>query len=149
LTIELQVAVTAFRISALRAGPRVKQILCQPAALVGAVLDAIADHPRALIDDFTELPVIYSTATQPFALLARKTARQDGQLRLTASRPDVPRARHPAGAILARCDVGSGQRGVALGDSRVRCGLCAGRAGANPLSVLDPAASRFGDRNLS
>lgn len=67
------------------------------AAQLGAVLDAIADHPRLLVVDFEAVPFIDSTGARSFALLARKTARKGGQLCLTATKPEVRRALHIAG----------------------------------------------------
>ena len=67
------------------------------AAQLGAVLDSIADHPSALVVDFSDVPMIDSTGARSFALLARKTARSGGQLYLTAARPEVRRVLHLAG----------------------------------------------------
>ena len=67
------------------------------AAQLGAVLDAIADHPRLLVVDFAQVPFIDSTGARTFALLARKTARKGGQLCLTGTRPEVRRSLHAAG----------------------------------------------------
>ncbi len=50
------------------------------AARLGSVLDQIADHPHGFVVDFTEVPFIDSSGARSFELLARKMARQGGQL---------------------------------------------------------------------
>lgn len=67
------------------------------AAQLGAVLDSIATHPRALVLDFAEVPFIDSTGAHAFALLARKSARKGGQLWLTATNADVRHSLEQAG----------------------------------------------------
>lgn len=59
------------------------------AARLGSVLDRIADHPRAFVVDFTDVPFIDSSGARSFELLAHKVARKGGQLYLVAVRPDV------------------------------------------------------------
>jgi len=61
-------------------------------AQLGQALDTIADHPRALVVDFGDVPFIDSTGAQSFAMLARKTAQRGGMLYLTATRPEVARS---------------------------------------------------------
>ena len=59
------------------------------AATLGGVLDRIADRPRVFIVDFADVPFIDSSGAHSFALLARKMARREGQLVLTATPPPV------------------------------------------------------------
>lgn len=59
------------------------------AARLGSVLDQIAENPRGLAVDFTDVPFIDSSGARSFELLARKTARHGGQLFFTATNPDV------------------------------------------------------------
>ncbi|MEF3046882.1 SulP family inorganic anion transporter [Pseudotabrizicola sp. L79] len=59
------------------------------AARLGSVLDRIADHPRAFVVDFSDVPFIDSTGARSFELLAHKVARKGGQLYLMGVRPDV------------------------------------------------------------
>ncbi|WP_246831383.1 SulP family inorganic anion transporter [Pseudotabrizicola formosa] len=59
------------------------------AARLGAVLDRIADHPRAFVVDFSDVPFIDSSGARSFELLAHKIARKGGQLYLTGARPEV------------------------------------------------------------
>lgn len=59
------------------------------AAQLGATLDKIADHPRAFVVDFTDVPLIDSSGARSFDLLARKCARNGGQLYLTGTKPEV------------------------------------------------------------
>lgn len=61
------------------------------AAQLGSVLDRIADHPRAFIVDFSDVPFMDSSGARSIELLARKTQRQGGQLYLTGVVPDVRR----------------------------------------------------------
>ncbi len=61
------------------------------AALLGSVLDRIADHPRAFVLDFSEVPLIDSSGARSVALLARKMARNGGQLYLTGTSSAVRR----------------------------------------------------------
>lgn len=55
------------------------------AAQLGTVLDQIADHPRALVLDFTLVPFIDSSGARSFELLAHKCLRKGGQLFLTGT----------------------------------------------------------------
>ncbi|MDZ4093683.1 MAG: SulP family inorganic anion transporter [Paracoccaceae bacterium] len=61
------------------------------AAQLGSVLDRIADRPRAFVVDFTDVPFIDSSGARSFEMLARKCARQGGQLFLTSTNADVRR----------------------------------------------------------
>ena len=61
------------------------------ASTVGAVLDRIADRPRAFIVDFAEVPFLDSSAGHAMELLARKMARKGGRLYLTGTSPDIRR----------------------------------------------------------
>jgi SulP family sulfate permease len=59
------------------------------AAKLGSVLDNIADHPRAFVVDFTDVPFIDSSGARSFELLAHKVARKGGQLYLVGCPPEV------------------------------------------------------------
>ena len=59
------------------------------AARLGSVLDSIADHPRAFVVDFADVPFIDSSGARSFELLAHKVARKGGQLYLVGCRPEV------------------------------------------------------------
>jgi SulP family sulfate permease len=59
---------------------------------VGSVLDRIADHPRAFVVDFSEVPFLDSTAAHSIELLARKMARKGGKLYLTGTNGDIRKA---------------------------------------------------------
>ncbi|KQX18524.1 MULTISPECIES: SulP family inorganic anion transporter [unclassified Sphingomonas] len=61
------------------------------AATVGAALDGIGDQPRAYVVDFSEVPLLDSTAAATIAGLARKAARQGAVLYLTGTRPAIRR----------------------------------------------------------
>lgn len=61
------------------------------ASTVGAVLDRIADRPRAFVLDFAEVPFLDSTAAHSVELLARKMARKGGRLYLTGTSADIRR----------------------------------------------------------
>ncbi|MEZ5794206.1 SulP family inorganic anion transporter [Albidovulum sp.] len=61
------------------------------ATTVGAVLDRIADRPRAFVIDFTEVPFLDSSAAHSVDLLARKMARSGGQLYLCGTGPEIRR----------------------------------------------------------
>ena len=61
------------------------------ASTVAAVLDAIADRPRAFVVDFAEVPFMDSTAAHAMEMLARKLDRQGGRLYLTGTTPDLRR----------------------------------------------------------
>jgi MFS superfamily sulfate permease-like transporter len=61
------------------------------ASTVGAVLDRIADRPRAFVVDFAEVPFLDSTAAHSVELLARKMARTGGRLYLSGTGPDIRR----------------------------------------------------------
>ncbi|MBP9951056.1 MAG: STAS domain-containing protein [Cypionkella sp.] len=67
------------------------------AARLGAVMDQIAEQPRAFVVDLTAVPYIDSSGARAFELLARKTARKGGTLLLTGARPEVRRALQAAG----------------------------------------------------
>jgi sulfate permease, SulP family len=61
------------------------------ATTVGAVLDRIADRPRAFVVDFAEVPFLDSTAAHSVDLLARKMARKGGRLYLSGTSSDIRR----------------------------------------------------------
>ncbi len=61
------------------------------AATVGAVLDRIADRPRALVLDFAEVPFLDSSGAHSIELLARRFAGKGGQLYLTGTNGDIRR----------------------------------------------------------
>ena len=61
------------------------------AARLGSVLERIADRPRAYVVDFAEVPFIDSSGARSFELLARKCARQGGQLVIAGANPEVRR----------------------------------------------------------
>ncbi|MFT4149199.1 MAG: SulP family inorganic anion transporter [Paracoccaceae bacterium] len=67
------------------------------AARLGTVLDRIAETPRALVVDFTDVPFIDSSGARSFELLGRKLHRKGGQLYLTGTRPELRRTLHMAG----------------------------------------------------
>lgn len=56
------------------------------------MLDRVADHPRAFVVDFTDVPLIDSSGARSFELLARKCHRQGGQLVIVGAIPAVRRA---------------------------------------------------------
>lgn len=68
------------------------------AARLGTVLDRIADHPRAFVVDFTDVPFIDSSGARSFELLAHKVARNKGQLYLVGVRPQVRKTLKQQGA---------------------------------------------------
>jgi SulP family sulfate permease len=61
------------------------------ASTVGAVLDRIADRPRAFVIDFTEVPFLDSSAAHSVELLARKMARKGGRLYISGTSADIRR----------------------------------------------------------
>lgn len=61
------------------------------ASTVGAVLDRIADRPRAFVIDFSEVPFLDSSAAHSVELLSRKMARKGGRLYLSGTGPDIRR----------------------------------------------------------
>lgn len=61
------------------------------ASTVGAVLDRIADRPRAFVIDLSEVPFLDSTAAHSVDLLARKMARKGGRLYLSGTSADIRR----------------------------------------------------------
>jgi sulfate permease, SulP family len=61
------------------------------ASTVSAVLDRIADRPRAFVVDFAEVPFLDSTAAHAMEMLARKLARHGGTLYLTGASTEVRR----------------------------------------------------------
>ena len=68
------------------------------AARLGSVLDRIADHPRAFVVDFADVPFIDSSGARSFELLAHKVGRKGGQLYLVGVRDEVRRALIAQGA---------------------------------------------------
>ncbi len=69
------------------------------AARLGAALDQLAEAPRGLAVDFTDVPFIDSTGARSFELLAQKMARKNEILYLIGTRPEVARALKKAGVI--------------------------------------------------
>ena len=61
------------------------------ASTVGVVLDRIADHPRAFVLDFGEVPFLDSSAAHSVDLLAHKLARKGGRLYLSGTGADIRR----------------------------------------------------------
>ena len=61
------------------------------AALLGSVLNRIADNPKAFVLDFSEVPLIDSSGARSVALLGRKLARNGGHLYLTGTSSAVRR----------------------------------------------------------
>ncbi|GHC53812.1 SulP family inorganic anion transporter [Neogemmobacter tilapiae] len=61
------------------------------AALTGAALDRIADHPRRIVLDFAAVPLIDSSGARTVERLAQRVHRMGGELALTATRPEVRR----------------------------------------------------------
>jgi sulfate permease, SulP family len=59
------------------------------AARLGAVLDRIADYPRAFVVDFSDVPFVDSSGARSFELLAHKAKRKGGQLYLIGTSPEV------------------------------------------------------------
>jgi SulP family sulfate permease len=59
------------------------------AATLGAVLDRIAERPRAFVIDFSDVPFIDSTGARSFDLLAHKMARAGGKLVIAGASPEV------------------------------------------------------------
>ncbi len=55
------------------------------AAMLGSVLDRIADRPRVIVLDFSDVPMVDSSGARALELLAHKTARKGGALFLTAT----------------------------------------------------------------
>jgi SulP family sulfate permease len=55
------------------------------AAMLGSVLDRIADRPRVIVLDFADVPLVDSSGARALELLAHKTARKGGSLVLTAT----------------------------------------------------------------
>lgn len=68
------------------------------AARLGAVLDRIADYPRAFVIDCRDVPFVDSSGARAFELLAHKVARKGGQLYLIGARPEVRRGLLAQGA---------------------------------------------------
>jgi SulP family sulfate permease len=61
------------------------------AAMLGSVLDRIADRPRVIVLDFADVPMVDSSGARALELLAHKTARKGGSLVLTATSAAVRR----------------------------------------------------------
>lgn len=68
------------------------------AARLGSVLDRIADHPRAFVVDFTDVPFIDSSGARSFELLAHKVRRKGGLLYLVGVAPEVRQSLMAQGA---------------------------------------------------
>jgi sulfate permease, SulP family len=67
------------------------------AARLGAALDQLAESPRALAVDFTDVPFIDGTGAHSFELLAQKMARKHEILYLIGTRPEVAQQLAAAG----------------------------------------------------
>jgi SulP family sulfate permease len=67
------------------------------AARLGAMLDQVAERPRAFILDFADVPMIDSSGAHSMELLAHKMERKGGRLVLIGTRPEVRIALHKAG----------------------------------------------------
>lgn len=61
------------------------------ASAVGSVLERIADRPCAFVLDFSEVPLLDSTAARSIEMLARKMERRGGVLYLTGTSPEIRR----------------------------------------------------------
>jgi len=61
------------------------------AATVGAALDRIGVHPKTYVIDFSEVPILDSTAAATISGFARKAHRQGASLYLTGTRPPIRR----------------------------------------------------------
>ena len=59
------------------------------AAKLGIALDQLAEAPRGLVMDFTDVPFIDSTGARSFELLAQKLARKGEVLFVIGTRPEV------------------------------------------------------------
>ena len=59
------------------------------AATVGAVLDRIADQHRAFIIDFSDVPMIDSTAANAIEVVARKAARGNVRILISGAAPPI------------------------------------------------------------
>ena len=68
------------------------------AAQLGAVLDRIADTPRAMVLDFAQVPLIDSSGARGVLQLAARARRRGGQLYLVGLRPALRRALEAQGA---------------------------------------------------
>lgn len=68
------------------------------AARLGSVLDRIADHPRAFVVDFSQVPFIDSSGARSFELLAHKIKRKGGTLYIVGTSAEVRRALIAQGA---------------------------------------------------
>ncbi len=69
------------------------------AAQLGAVLERIAEAPRALVIDMGDVPLIDSSGARSFELLGHRAHRRGGQLFLIGVRPDVRRSLEAQGAV--------------------------------------------------
>lgn len=69
------------------------------AARLGSVLDQIAAGPRLFVLDMSEVPFVDVSGARSLVILARKVARQGGQLHVTGVRPDLERALRAQGAV--------------------------------------------------
>lgn len=95
------------------------------ASTVGAVLDRIADRPRAFVVDFSEVPFLDSSAAHSVELLSRKMGRKGGRLYLSGTSPDIRRtltsiglkAPHAHYAVDIDAAVAAARSDVALADA--------------------------------
>lgn len=66
-------------------------------ARLGTVLDRIAQRPRAVVIDFSEVSFVDSTGARMVLTLARKLARRNGVLYLTGASPELRRGMEAQG----------------------------------------------------
>lgn len=103
------------------------------AATVGGVLDRIAEHPRAIVVDFSEVPFLDSTGARSIELLGHKVARSGGRLILTGLTDEMRRQLMPlvqGQAVLAYPDIAAAMRDL--------------RAAATPVPGSGPDAQAVG-----
>jgi SulP family sulfate permease len=67
------------------------------AAQLGSALERIADHPKVVIVDLTEVPLVDATGVHSIDMLERKIVRTGGRLWFTGARPRVATALRKAG----------------------------------------------------
>ncbi|MGO4851215.1 SulP family inorganic anion transporter [Phaeovulum sp. W22_SRMD_FR3] len=88
------------------------------AALLSAVLDRIAAHPRALIVDLGDVPFVDSTAARMLVSVAQKMTRRQGQLYISSARPALRAALAAQGleapAVVFCADIAAAQHAARL-----------------------------------
>ena len=62
------------------------------AATVGAVLDRLAEHPKAYVIDFSAVPILDSTAAATIEGFVRKAQRQKASVFIAGAKPGIRRA---------------------------------------------------------